>query len=327
MPRRANTQTQQEAVQENAAVQANTGADMQMEAAITKTQPEKGVLALADVKIGDFMTIRNVRIKEDDYGLTVAMPKTKAGANEQYKDTVFFADRGIKERFDQTVQKAYETFMHQQTDLDEKTTQLSEQQTKIDNIIGVKAEVVEALQKEFQKNNINVNLDSQTGALTLDASVLFDVDESELTDAGKEALRNVLPIYCKVLMEDTYKNYLAEIIIDGYTDTDGDYAYNLELSQQRSLAVAQYLLDIQGEFLTEDQSLNLQDYLTVNGHSMANPILDADGNVDKEASRRVEVKFRLKDDEMIEELSKIMAGSEESAADTATEAGADAAAN
>lgn len=124
MPRRANTQTQQEAVQENAAVQANAGADMQMEAAITKTQPEKG--ALADVKIGDFMTIRNVRIKEDDYGLTVAMPKTKTGANEQYKDAVFFADRGIKEKFDQTVQKAYETFMHQQTDLDEETEEAEE---------------------------------------------------------------------------------------------------------------------------------------------------------------------------------------------------------
>ena len=91
----------------------------------------------------------------------------------------------------------------QQTDLDEKTTLLTQQQTKIDNIIGVKAEVVEALQQEFQKNNINVNLDAQTGAMTLDASVLFDVDESELTDAGKAALRNVLPIYCKVLMEDT----------------------------------------------------------------------------------------------------------------------------
>ena len=118
MPRRANTQTQQEAVQENAAVQADAGADMQMEAAITKTQPEKGVLALADVKIGDFMTIRNVRIKEDDYGLTVAMPKTKAGANEQYRET--------KEKFDQTVQKAYETFMHQQTDLDEEPEEAEE---------------------------------------------------------------------------------------------------------------------------------------------------------------------------------------------------------
>ena len=36
--------------------------------------------------------------------------------------------------------------------------------------------------------------------------------------------------------------------------------------------------------------------------------LDADGNVDKDASRRVEVKFRLKDEEMIQELNKIMQG-------------------
>ena len=39
---------------------------------------------------------------------------------------------------------------------------------------------------------------------------------------------------------------------------------------------------------------------------MANPVLDADGNVDKDASRRVEAKFRLKDDEMIDELNQIM---------------------
>ena len=194
----------------------------------------------------------------------------------------------------------------QQVDLDEKTQLISTQQAKIDNIIGVKAEVVESLQQEFAKDNPNVNIDSQTGALTLDASVLFAYDDAELTEEGKTALRSVLPIYCKVLLEDSYKSYLAEIIIDGYTDTDGDYAYNLELSQRRSLAVAQYLLEIQGEFLTSDQTIDLQDYLTVNGHSMANPILDADGNVDKDASRRVEVKFRLKDDEMIDELSSIM---------------------
>lgn len=194
----------------------------------------------------------------------------------------------------------------QQVDLDEKTQLISTQQAKIDNIIGVKAEVVESLQQEFSKNNLNVNIDSQTGALTLDASVLFAYDDAELTEEGKTAIRSVLPIYCKVLLEDSYKSYLAEIIIDGYTDTDGDYAYNLELSQRRSLAVAQYLLEIQGEFLTSDQTIDLQDYLTVNGHSMANPILDADGNVDKDASRRVEVKFRLKDDEMIDELSSIM---------------------
>ena len=167
----------------------------------------------------------------------------------------------------------------------------------------------------FPKNNINVDIDAQTGALTLEASVMFDYDQAELTDAGKQALEQILPIYCKVLLQDDYMKYLAEIIIDGYTDTDGDYSYNLQLSQQRSLAVAQYLLDIQGNFLDATQSQNLEKYLTVNGHSMANPVLDSDGNVDKDASRRVEFKFRLKDEEMIDELNQLLSSNDDTTAD------------
>ena len=202
------------------------------------------------------------------------------------------------------------TLNAQQTALDEKTAQLKDQQAQIDQIIGVKADVIEALKNEFSKNNINVDIDAQTGALTLEASVMFDYDQAELTDSGKQALEQILPIYCKVLLQDDYKDYLAEIIIDGYTDTDGDYSYNLQLSQQRSLAVAQYLIDIQGNFLNDEQSQELEKYLTVNGHSMANPVLDANGNVDKDASRRVEVKFRLKDEEMIDELNQLLSGTD-----------------
>ena len=201
-----------------------------------------------------------------------------------------------------------DTLKEQQSALDEKTELLEEQQEKIDKIIGVKAEVVEALQKEFAKKNLNVDIDPQTGALTLNANVMFDYDQAELTDSGKMTLSMVLPTYCKVLLDDSYKKYLGEIIIDGYTDTDGDYSYNLELSQKRSLAVAQYLLDIKSDFLKDSQVQELKDCLTVNGHSMSDPVLDAEGNVDKDASRRVEVKFRLKDEEMIQELNKIMQG-------------------
>lgn len=207
------------------------------------------------------------------------------------------------------------TLNAQQSALDEKTAQLKDQQAQIDQIIGVKADVIEALKNEFSKNNINVDIDAQTGALTLEASVMFDYDQAELTDAGKQALEQILPIYCKVLLQDDYMKYLAEIIIDGYTDTDGDYSYNLQLSQQRSLAVAQYLLDIQGNFLDATQSQNLEKYLTVNGHSMANPVLDANGNVDKDASRRVEVKFRLKDEEMIDELNQLLSSYDDTTAD------------
>ena len=207
------------------------------------------------------------------------------------------------------------TLNAQQSALDEKTAQLKDQQAQIDQIIGVKADVIEALKNEFSKNNINVDIDAQTGALTLEASVMFDYDQAELTDAGKQALEQILPIYCKVLLQDDYMKYLAEIIIDGYTDTDGDYSYNLQLSQQRSLAVAQYLLDIQGNFLDATQSQNLEKYLTVNGHSMANPVLDANGTVDKDASRRVEVKFRLKDEEMIDELNQLLSSNDDTTAD------------
>ena len=207
------------------------------------------------------------------------------------------------------------TLNAQQSALDEKTAQLKDQQAQIDQIIGVKADVIEALKNEFSKNNINVDIDAQTGALTLEASVMFDYDQAELTDAGKQALEQILPIYCKVLLQDDYMKYLAEIIIDGYTDTDGDYSYNLQLSQQRSLAVAQYLLDIQGNFLDATQSQNLEKYLTVNGHSMANPVLDANGNVDKDASRRVEVKFRLKEEEMIDELNQLLSSNDDTTAD------------
>lgn len=250
---------------------------------------------------------------QEEYTLEILAQQTeleeKQGLLEDQDEQLKSQDEKLAEQEALLAQLAAR-LAQQEEDLNEKTALLADQQAKIDNIIGVKAEVVESLRQEFAQNNVNVDIDDQTGALTLDASVMFDYDEAELTEEGKQALRSVLPIYCSVLLEDTYKDYLAEIIIDGYTDTDGDYSYNLELSQRRSLAVAQYLLEIQYEFLNEGQITDLQDYLTVNGHSMANPILDAEGNVDKDASRRVEVKFRLKDEEMIEELNKIMTDTE-----------------
>lgn len=81
----------------------------------------------------------------------------------------------------------------QQSDLDTKTAQLATQQAKIDNIIGVKADVIEALKEEFQKQNLNVDIDSQSGAMALDSSVMFDYNQAELTEEGQQVLSEVLP--------------------------------------------------------------------------------------------------------------------------------------
>ena len=194
----------------------------------------------------------------------------------------------------------------QAAEIESKTQLLQEKQAQIDRIVGVKAEVIEALRQEFISNNVNVKIDPQTGALVLDSNVMFDYDDTTLSEEGQAVLLQVLPIYCHVLLSDKYVDNVAEIIIDGYTDTDGSYEYNLDLSQRRSLAVAQFLLENEGTFLNGDESATLREILTVNGHSMSHPVLDAQGEIDMDASRRVEVKFRLKDEEMIEELRALM---------------------
>ncbi|HCI73164.1 MAG TPA: cell envelope biogenesis protein OmpA [Lachnospiraceae bacterium] len=190
--------------------------------------------------------------------------------------------------------------------LDEQTQLMSEQQRKIDQIIGVKADLIDSLNKEFAENQINVNIDEQTGAIVLDSNVLFALREWELTEEGAMILTQVLPVYCEVLLSEKYVDYVAEIIIDGYTDSQGDYLSNLELSQNRAFAVASYLLMISDTFLDPNSASVLKDKLTANGRSESNLVLDENGVEDRAASRRVEVKFRLKDDEMIQELSNIL---------------------
>ena len=199
-----------------------------------------------------------------------------------------------------------ETLDAQQQEIDDKQRVIDDQQAQIEKIIGVKADVVEALQKEFEANNINVKIDPQTGALTLDSNVLFSLNEAELTEQGRYTLEQVLPIYCKVLLSDKYADSLAEIMVDGYTDSLGDYGTNLLLSQNRAAAVGLFMVgDIRYQYLTEEEGEKLEEYLSVNGHSYSN-LIYRDGEEDADASRRVEVKFRLKDEEMIAELDQIM---------------------
>ena len=100
--------------------------------------------------------------------------------------------------------------------------------------------------------------------------------------------------------------YFSEVIIEGHTDTDGSYMYNLDLSQKRALSVCQYCL----EYIANDNRFDeasIRNLLTANGKSWSRPVYKEDGvTIDKDASRRVEFKFRLKDDEMIDTMKEIL---------------------
>ena len=186
-------------------------------------------------------------------------------------------------------------------------TETKEQLNELSGMVGVKSEIVSALSKEFGNSNLKVNIDQKTGDIILAAGVLFDVDKSEVSAAGQKFLKEFIPRYISVLLSDQFKDNVSEIIIEGHTDTDGNYMYNLNLSQKRAFAVAEFCLDDKKSALSKSQIETLRKIVTANGRSFSDPVYNDDNKtVNKDASRRVVFKFRLKDDEMVAQIRSVL---------------------
>ena len=80
----------------------------------------------------------------------------------------------------------------------------------------------------------------------------------------------------------------------------GSYIYNLNLSQKRALAVMEYLLTL--DFTKKH---NIQPLMTASGRAYQDAII-VDGVEDKNASRRIEIKFRLKNEDAMNEIEKVL---------------------
>ena len=187
--------------------------------------------------------------------------------------------------------------------------ELTTTRQELENIVGIRTDIIGALQSAF--NNSTMSVDAQTGSITFSSDVLFPYGSAALSAASQSTLKEIIPMYLDVLLQDSFRDYIAEIIIEGHTDTDGSYEMNMELSHGRAYSVAKFCMDPRNG-LAEDKIEQLRGLLTVNGRSYSNPIYekDAAGNatqdIDMAASRRVEIKFRLKEDEMIEKIAEVL---------------------
>lgn len=183
--------------------------------------------------------------------------------------------------------------------------ELAATKSDLQDIVGIRTDIILALQATFDESSMTV--DSQTGSITFSSDVLFRYNSATLTAESQKTLKNTIPKYLGVLLQEQYKDYIAEIIIEGHTDTDGNYQSNLDLSFNRANAVANFCLK-EKNGLNKAQIEQLQGLLTVNGRSFSDPIYKNANTteIDMAASRRVEIKFRLKEDEMIEKIAEII---------------------
>ena len=189
--------------------------------------------------------------------------------------------------------------------LEEQQYALSMQQQRLDDLVGVRTQIIRELTSALNAADLKASVDSNTGDIVLESAVFFDFGKNNIKQGGREFLQRFIPVYLGVLLREEYRDYLGEIIIEGHTDTDGTYLTNLKLSQERALSVATFCLEMPE--LSEKQLSYFRDILTAKGRSFSDPIYAADGSVNKDASRRVEFKFRMKDSEMIDEIRQILA--------------------
>ena len=194
----------------------------------------------------------------------------------------------------------------QQTQMAAQQIQMDAQQAQLDKLVGVKSAIIEALVRALADSNISGASVDESGAIVFSSEMLFDVNRSTLKDVGKDFLNSFIPGYLRVLMSDEYSQYVSQIVIEGHTDTDGTFLNNMKLSQERAYAVLRYILSSEFTGISNQAKLRLQEIVTVNGRSFSDPIYRANGTVDMAASRRVVIKFRLNDEEMVNEMLRIL---------------------
>jgi len=167
--------------------------------------------------------------------------------------------------------------------------------TIINELEGTKTDIIKLIQ-----NKINIEIDKNSGRIRLNSEILFETGKYNLTTEGKEFLKTFIPKYLNVLLgNDEIRKNLSQIIIEGHTDKQGSYLSNLQLSQNRALAVVNFIFSKEMPKFPERKILKR--YITANGRSYID-FLGKPDQIEDKKSRRVEFKFILNEGNTIRKL-------------------------
>ena len=212
-------------------------------------------------------------------------------------DKLTDANKTVKDK-DKELLKLLNALDERETKYDGLIEKLQSQKAKIRSLTGIKLKVVAALKEELGDK---VAIDKKSGSLRVSSNILFDSGSAVLKEGARVELKKVFEEYIGALVTNPkIKPHLDKIIIEGHTDSDGGYLYNLDLSQRRAFAVMNYLLSL--DFAREH---NIKPLMIASGRAYLDAI-NVDGVEDKDASRRIEIKFRLKNEDAMHEIEKVL---------------------
>ena len=186
---------------------------------------------------------------------------------------------------------------------------------------ATKEQLYSELENEFKDDfkKWQVELDKDLSIKFTNPDVLFESGQTTIRPDFIKILDDFLPRYFNVLMQEKYKDKIAEIRIEGHTDTvaapkyDKDpYIGNVILSQLRSAQVLKHFRNMEYyKNLTKKDELRLQFWLTANGLSYGRTLDNekqltaiSGKSANNNLSRRVEFRIITTSENLVERVLK-----------------------
>ena len=173
-----------------------------------------------------------------------------------------------------------------------------------------KEDVQTALRDHIQRLGLSLDADPRDPlALVIvvpENRLTFEFGRSTLSSTADEFLAEALPFYVGALC-GPLRDKIDSLAIEGHTDDHGSDAFNLKLSQERSLAVMVKGLEvIQAKEPSAYQCF--QEITSATGRGRQDLIYAASAIVDREKSRRVIFKIRLRSAEQLHYMDEATKG-------------------
>ncbi|KGD34483.1 OmpA family protein [Burkholderia pseudomallei] len=132
-----------------------------------------------------------------------------------------------------------------------------------------------------------VGVDQQNYRIDLGKEIRFDSRSYTISVPAAQFLRSYIPVLLNAKDTPEGQRWMRDVVVEGFTDEDGTYLYNLQLSLDRSRSVVCSLFQNTSgsDALSPEQLHKVQELFLVGGYSF-NSI-----KKDKAESRRVEFKI------------------------------------
>lgn len=150
--------------------------------------------------------------------------------------------------------------------------------------------ICDRLAADFQ-NHASIKVDCSRHRISFGEVGRFAQNDYKLPDGANQSLAELVPRVLAAADSEEGKRWLKQVVIEGFTDTDGSYLYNLHLSLQRSQWVMCLLLDRRKNAalsLTETQLQRVRQLFLAGGVSFN------DAKESKDESRRVEMRLEFR---------------------------------